>query len=171
MSVYFKEEQGFASWILWVMGLATLLGIGGVLYQLIQQGSVPESDSKRLDLIIVSIFTFLALFVANLMIFRSRLLVEIKNGFLWYRFIPFHFSSKKISRDQIVSWQIRKISPLVESRGFGYKWGPNKRSMIMKGSWVLTLVRKKGPKLNLGTQRPEELKKEMEKFMNPIEEY
>ena len=59
---------------------------------------------------------------------------------------------------------------MIESRGFGYKWGFNSISMVMKGNYVLTLKAKGKKKLNLGTQQPERLKNQMELLMNP-EEY
>ena len=41
--------------------------------------------------------------------------------------------------------------------------------MIMRGRWVMILERAKRPKLIIGTQRPEELKKEMFALMESNE--
>lgn len=174
-SAYFKEEQGFASWILWLVGMVTLFGVLALVFSMVNELDQVEQETGFLEgrerYLLLSIGTFLALFAVNLMIFKSRLILEIKDGSLFYRFIPIHFSLKKIRREEIIEWKVRKINPLFESRGFGYKWGYNKRSMIMKGGWVLTIRRNNAPMLNFGTQKHEELRRKMEKLMNPEQEY
>ena len=131
----------------------------------------PEVWGGKLHYLWVGVGTFSILFVVNLLIFKSRLILEIKDGQIAYQFLPFHFSLRKIQINKITEWDVRKVNPILESSGFGYKRGIDKISMIMKGNWVLIIKREKGPKLLLGTQKPEELRKEMKKLMNPEGEF
>ncbi len=169
---YYKEEQSYAPWILWLVGLTSILAVVGLVYALTLEhsGQGKPFGNDNSNLLWISLMCFFALLIANLNVFSSRLKLEIKDGQLKYRYVPLHFSFRTIKKEEIEFWQIRRISPLVESRGFGYKWGFNSISIVMKGNDVLTLKAKGKKKLNLGTQRPERLKNQMELLMNP-EEY
>jgi hypothetical protein len=169
----FKEEQSYASWILFLAGFSSLLGLAGMVFGILndEMGSGAGASSERGEIwSLMTLGLFLTfIFLINLMLIKSRLHVEVRDGAIRYRFYPFQFRTTKLPRDEVEKWEIKKINPFRNSRGFGYNIGFKRRSMVMKGRWVLVLERAKGPKIILGTQRPEELRKAMSDLMEGTE--
>lgn len=89
----------------------------------------------------------------------TRLVTEVSESEIRYRYFPFHFSMRSITWSQVKNAFVRQYSPLGEYGGWGI------RKKLFKNDWVynisgkegLQLELKDGSKVLIGTQKPEEL--------------
>lgn len=132
--VYFKENQKFSQWWLWL----SLLSIGALLFYI---------GPKNLGALIV--------LIVSLLFLSMRLITQIDEKGIKFRFFPFvkrAYQWHEIETAQVVDygfvggWGIR----LFTSYGTIYN---------VKGSKGLAVELKNGKKFCLGTQRPEEIQK------------
>jgi len=171
--VFFKEEQKFGSVSLYVsMGLIYAATVGFLLYGNILQfvyhqpwGDNPVSDN---GLILMTVLILVVLAVSAYLLFGSRLVTEINSKGIMYNFYPFFKKEKHISKDLIITHELRKYKPIMEYGGWGIKKGQKGRgdAFNVKGNIGLQLVLKDGKKVLFGTQRPDALKRAMMKLMS-----
>jgi hypothetical protein len=154
----FTERQHFKQIWLW----ALLIGINGFfIYGWISQvflgqtfGDKPMSDGL---LTLATIATFL-LTVLSLVL---RLDTAIQQDGIYYRFLPFQWTYRKITWDRISKAFVRQYRPITEYGGWGLRIGlfGKGKAFIVSGNTGLQIVYDKGKKFLLGTQRPEEMKR------------
>ncbi|MBM3404295.1 MAG: hypothetical protein FJY10_05340 [Bacteroidetes bacterium] len=170
---YFKEEQRFDQlWFrliilsAWVP-LIVIFGFG--LYQQLvlkkPWGNHPISD---LWLILSTLFVFLIMSGATWLVFSIRLITEVTDAGLMYRFPPLINRYKTLDRHSIASFETRQYNPVREYGGWGIRAGGGKRGIAynVKGKFGLQLHLHNGKKILFGTQRPDALKMAMERMMN-----
>jgi hypothetical protein len=173
--VYFKEEQKFdqvwfrliilMSWV----PLIVIFGIG-IYQQLIlgkPWGNNPTSDT---GLLLTTAFIFLIMTGVTWLTYSMKLITEITEEGLGYRFPPLINKGKRISKNTILEYQIRKYNPIGEYGGWGIKGGiglGRGRAYNVKGNIGLQLRLQDNKKILFGTQRPEASKAAMDKMMNP----
>ncbi len=174
--LYFKEEQRFDQW--WVRGvliftnLTIIIMFTNALYtQLIlgePWGDKPMSDMKLIGLSLVSTAILAGV---NWLIFSSKLETKIDKQYIRYRYFPIIPKWKKLSRDDLLKAWVRKYSPIFEYRGWGYRvsLGGKNKALNTRGNMGLQLVLKNNKRLLLGTQKPEELKRVISEFMEPLQ--
>lgn len=152
----FKEEQRFNQWWLWLI----LIGINLIpaygIYQQIFKGQAfgnhPLSDT---GLIVLQIFLLLFLWAFR----QLRLKTLINEEYIAFKFFPF--------ADKTILWSEVKSARIVDY-GFVGGWGVRLTSKYgtvynTSGQMGLLLELKKGKKICIGTQRPEELSRLIEK--------
>lgn len=172
-SVYFTEEQKFDSPSLRIsMGLIyttvlILMGIG-TYYQFVLRepwGNKPMDDQSFL---LLCVLIFVVLLISGYMLFSSRLIVEIINMGIEYRFPPMLTRKTLIAKHDIKSYEIREYNPLKEYGGWGVKQGTKKtgKAFNVRGKQGLQLVLKNGKKILFGTQRPDAIRRAMQKMMS-----
>ncbi|MFM8950872.1 MAG: hypothetical protein ACKOKB_08855 [Bacteroidota bacterium] len=94
----------------------------------------------------------------------SKLETEIGQDEIQYRLFPFHWSMRKISKDEIAEVFVRKYSPMFEYGGWGLRWGLNGKAINIRGNMGIQLVLKSGSRILIGTSNAEEAAKALEKF-------
>lgn len=160
MKVFFKEEQKFTQWWLWLI----LIGIGlipiyGIHKQLIlgeQFGDNPMSD---LGLIIFAVFVFGVIALFWFMHLKTR----INEQGIQINFFPFVHKS--------VKWYDIK-SAKVLNYGFIGGWGIRYWTQYgtvynVKGNKGLAIELKNGKKFLIGTQKENELSELIKKMLRP----
>lgn len=171
---YFIEEQKIKSGIAWlimfpVLTLVNILfGLG--IYQQLVLGK-PWGDEPLPDggLILITLsFNFFIIGILILML-KLKLILEIRESGLIYRYLPFIFREKKISRDEIERFEVRQYKAIQEYGGWGLR---QRRRFINKGMAYnvrgnigLQLYLKNGKKILFGTQRKEAINAAMQKLM------
>lgn len=132
-------------------------------------GDEPISDA---GLIIVFLVSILPLAGVEILLRKMKLVTEVREDGLYYRFPPFILKFKSFTRDQIVEFEIRKYSPVKEYGGWGIRVGNRKNGYAynMSGNMGLQLVLSGGKRILIGTERPDALKKAMERMMNKTSE-
>jgi len=169
---FFREEQQFSSvwiWIILILALTaslapTCVAIYSSLILKKPEGENPESAVSLFIILIVLILVYLLVF---LLLKKMKLVTEVRMDGLFYRYPPIFFKEKKVSKQEIQSYKIRKYNPVREYGGWGtrYGWGKSGRAFNVKGNVGLQLYLESGKKVLFGTQRPDALLRAMNKMM------
>jgi len=174
MKKYFEEKQGFNQlWIKVLMIVITIVALVPVYYETITHftkgtpmGNPPMSDTGT---IIFDIVITLVIIASTSFIFLIKLKTVIDSEGIHVYFKPF-IRHKLIKPDDIAKWEVRKYSPIKEYGGWGYRFGTKKGiAYNTMGNMGLQLRLKKGKDILIGTQRPDAIKRAMEKLMNKQE--
>ncbi len=97
---------------------------------------------------------------------RLRLVVEVRQDSVWFKFPPILCKWKTISTSEIERFEIRKYKPIMEYGGWGIRsWSKNDRAYNTSGNIGLQLYLKSGKKILLGTQRKQAIEAAMKKMM------
>jgi hypothetical protein len=172
---YFTEEQKFKSTFVWLIMfpvwavLNVVFGIG--LYKQLTLGQ-PWGDEPMSDsgLVLVTIAINLIVIGTALMMFKIRMVVEIRESGLYYRYPPFIIKEKKISREEIERFEVRQYKPIQEYGGWGFRQRSRRfrnagLAYNVSGNIGLQLYLKNGKKILFGTQRKEAIGSAMNKMM------
>jgi hypothetical protein len=171
---YFKEEQKFDQWwfrlimILTWIALVVIFG-WGIYQQLVLKkpwGDHPTSDNT---LILTTICVFLIMSGVIWLTFTMRLITEVTDEGLRYRFPPLINTFRTIPKSMIAEYKIRKYNPIGEYGGWGIK-GTGflmGKAYNVKGNIGLQLRLQNNKKILFGTQRPDALLAAMDKMMRP----
>lgn len=162
-TVFFREEQRFNQWWLWLLVLVpTAMVWYGAIQQLIfgkAFGDNPTSDTG-MSIILVLFGVLLPLFMYFL-----KLVTEVRQDGLYVRFYPFHLSFRRYPYESINSYKVREYSPLKEYGGWGIRYGLKGMAYNVSGNLGVQLEFKGGKSLLIGSQKPEELVRYMQVAM------
>ena len=93
-----------------------------------------------------------------LLVFSSKLNVEIYKEEIHYRWFPFHFKTQHILWKNVLSAEVRKYNALREYGGWGIKgWTAQNRAYNVDGNIGLQLVLLNGKRVLIGTKQSEKL--------------
>lgn len=91
-----------------------------------------------------------------------KLSVRMTNKYISYRFFPFHLSSRKISKEDILKIEFSNLEPISNFGGYGIRYDiANKRwAYLVRGNNVLILTKVSGGRIVLGVKfTPDEISK------------
>jgi hypothetical protein len=170
----YKEEQWFRqSFMLWLMIAALLLAFGGIgvsLYQQLYLGK-PAGDNPMSNnsLILTSLFSFVLMTAVFLVILSGQLVTEIWSDGIRYKFTPLIRKIRFISLTDISSVEVAKYKPLSEFGGYGWRRRllSKKTAFNIKGSIGVRVIKKNGSQVLFGTQHEAEMKRAVEKMLQP----
>lgn len=161
----FTETQRFNQIWLWVL----LLFVDGMmLYKLypvlIQHGGInPNLNNGTL----ISLITApIVLVLVNAFIFMIRLDTKYDNNGITYRFWPVMQSYKTIKLNEIKSYEVKDINPLLSFGGWGFRRRIGKLLLNTRGKYGIEIQRHEGIKITLGTQQLESVKEVMNYLMS-----
>jgi hypothetical protein len=171
---YFKEEQKFDQvWFRLIISgswVAMVVIFGWGLYQQLvlkkPWGDNPTSDTA---LILTTVLVLTIMTGVTWMTFSMKLITEITEEGVKYRFPPLIRKFRTIPKSMIAVFQVRKYSPIGEYGGWGIRLGTmgRGRAYNVKGNMGLQLKLQNNKRILFGTQRPEALRAAMDKMMNP----
>ena len=92
-----------------------------------------------------------------LLVFSSKLNVEINKEEIHYRWFPFHFKTQHIQWKNVLNAEVRKYSPLREYGGWGIKGSFKNRAYNVDGNIGLQLVLLNGKRILIGTKQSDKL--------------
>jgi len=169
---YFEERQKFDQWWLKLIIIgAVLAAVGPMFYGTIKQVAtgIPWGDDpmSTTGLIIMDFVTTLIMTVVVLLIFKTRLITVIKRDGIHIRFKPFLYKERLITPDTIEKYEIRTYSSIKDYGGWGVRKSRRGKGIAynVSGNIGLQLVLKNRRKILIGTQRPEAIKRAMNKLM------
>ena len=162
----FKEEQRFTQlWLHLIMALTTIGSIIILYKEWINNVDKSFSENKSyLIPIIIIIFT-------HLLIYKAKLSTKIDEIGIHYQFIPFQFSYRKISWENIEKIYIRNYSPILEYGGWGLRYTFNKKrgnAVNISGNIGIQIELKNGKRLLIGIQKKEDVKRILETYKSKI---
>lgn len=159
----FTERQYFRQ--IWLWALLIIIN-GFIIYGLISQvffgrtfGDKPISNE-------LLFFVTLGVLLLTLLFVFLRLDTVIKQDGVYYRFLPFQWTYKKISWDRISKSFVRQYNPITEYGGWGLRTGlfGKGQAFNVSGDKGLQLVYDNGKKFLLGTQRPDEIEQALKQL-------
>lgn len=173
---FFKEEQRFGQWWLWLLLIASLgVSVVPLWYGYLTQVStgIPWGDNPTTDdgLLLIAILVTL-LMVGILLLFSfSRLYLEVREDGIHFRFPPFVWKWKKISRDEIEKYTVGKYNPIMEYGGYGVRksYGRYGKAYNVSGNIGLRLTLRNGKVVLFGTQRKQALEYALQKMMTGLD--
>jgi hypothetical protein len=163
---YFREEQRFNQWWIWVI---ILLACGIWIWMFFQQivmgkpfGTNPASD---LGVVLTGILP-----VVVLLLFRFlKLETIIDDEGVKCRFKPFQRKFKTFSSRDIVKFEVKKYNPILDYGGWGIRYGRKGSAYNVRGNMGLHLELRNKKNFLIGTQTPDSLKYAIEKLMKATE--
>ena len=160
--IYFKEEQKFNQWWIWLL-IAVCCGIW--IWQFVQQiimgkpfGNNPMSD---LGVILTGIFPILVLLLFRLL----KLETLIDEEGIKCRFMPFQRKYKTFLPLDIAKYEVKKYNPLMEYGGWGIRYGRKGTAYNVRGNMGLYLELNNKKNFLIGTQTPDSIRYSIEKLM------
>jgi len=172
---FYSEEQKFKPTIVWLImfpvwtSVNVIFGIG--LYHQIGLGQ-PWGDKPMSDIGLIAVTAVVNLVVigTGLLMLKTRMITEIRESGLFYRYPPFIIKEKKISREEIERFEVRQYKPIQEYGGWGFRQRSRRfqnagLAYNVSGNIGLQLCLKNGKKILFGTQRKEAIGSAMNKMM------
>jgi hypothetical protein len=176
---FYSEEQKFSPMLVWLIMfpvwtvLNIIFGIG--MYKQISLDQ-PWGDEPMSNMGLIAVTAAINLIVIGtaLMMIKTRMVVEIRESGLFYRYPPFIIKEKKISREEIERFEVRQYKPIREYGGWGFRQRKRRfrnagLAYNVSGNIGLQLYLKNGKKILFGTQRKEAIGSAMNKLMGERE--
>lgn len=152
----FREEQRFHQW--WIQ--AVVLGVAGFawfffLCQVVLRrplGNRPAPDW-------LTVLTWLLTGIGLPWLFISaRLVVEVREDGLHYRFHPFHARWHRLAPEEMEGAEARTYRPILEYGGWGIRYGwKGGKAYNVSGNQGVQVHLRGGKEVLFGSRRPEEL--------------
>ena len=161
--IFFHETQHFRQIWLWALVVAiSLVVIYAMIQQLILDNPFGGNPASDLGLVIMGIIFGLGFPV---FFYCLHLAIEVREDGLYYRFVPFHLSVRKIEFADLMKYQARTYSPIKEYGGWGIRYGQGGVAYNISGNRGVQLLLTNGKSIMLGSQRPEELVEAIDRAM------
>lgn len=164
--IYFREIQKMKQkWVWFIMILVIGIWLWGFIQQVILGIPFGDRPATDLGLIIIGIIVIAPFFI----LLKVKLIFEIRKDGLYYKMSLLMGKFKKIRPNDIGKYYIRTYNPLREYGGWGIRTGWGRKSgkaYNMSGRIGLQLELKNNKKILLGTHKPEDLIKAMDKMMD-----
>lgn len=168
--VLFSEEQRFRNHPMIILVFAALLAVIGLqVYGLYSQlilrkpwGDHPTSDNV---LLITSVIVIIAVIIFVLMFVSLRLITEVREDGIHFRFPLFINKWRTIAYSDIESFEAGRYHPVRDFGGWGIRIKPfRSKAYSVRGNQALKLYLKNGKKVFFGTQDPDGIRRAMEKM-------
>ena len=168
--VFFREEQSFGKWLLWLILITTtVITAIPLIYGIYSQevlgipwGNHPGETSLLIFALVLDsvIMGGLCFYIA-----KMKLSVEIKSDGIWYKYPPQYSKWRNIKKEEIDQYEIRIYKPIAEYGGWGIKGSRKNRALNSSGNVGLQIYLIDGKKILIGTQRKQAIEYAMEKLM------
>jgi len=157
-TIYYSEVQKVSNkWIWLLFATMSVIFICSFSEQIIYRHPIGSFTTPDWALALIGLIPLLILYFIN----TIKLVFQINEEGISYRFYPFHASFKLIKWEEIATISIRKYNAIMEYGGWGIRTFSFRKNIAysISGSFGLQIELKKGKKILIGTQNPEELKK------------
>ena len=159
----FVEEQKFKRWILLAVMVVPI--VTGIIPIILQENDIPNFESDGFWGLMITGFIIVAVFIFILSI---KLTTKINEQGIYYQYFPNHFSEKFIAWNDVSECYLKEMKFFGIRKGYGYRrcfFGKNKGVVMnLGGKFGLQLELKNGKKINIGTQRKEEVIRVLETY-------
>ena len=157
----YREIQQPRSLLFWIANLAVSSYIWYIFIQQIFFG-VPIGDKPLPDVMLIIFWLIFCVILPVVLLFFSKLVIEIREDGIYVRYLPFHFRYKQFLFENIKHYETINYSPLKHFGGWGIRINiKGDKAYIVSGNNALKL-RMKNETLVIGTRKPDALKKAMD---------
>jgi len=169
--VYYKEEQKVRSvWVWGIFSLSTLVMMWLLISKIHSNRNEQNIELETHWLLIITALTFGIMLLTGYLLYNANLQLQIKDRAVHYKYFPFIRSWRKIKKEDINTFSIRRYNPIQDYGGCGYRFSFTKgRALTVKGKYGLQLNYAKDKNLLIGTQNPEEVGRVMNELMKKQE--
>ena len=171
--IIYSEEQllkrSFMPFSVLSVLLLVIVGFGMGFYRQLYHGKPygnnPMSDTQLLLAGIITFFLLAGVFVIML---SGKLTTEVMSNGIRFRYFPFVMKYRFIALGDIETVTVCDYKPVAEFGGWGMRRILFKRKVAysISGKTALRIRHKNGFETVIGTQKPSEMKKAIEKMLN-----
>jgi len=154
-TIPYREVQYLRQvWLLVIVLVISGLAIYAMVQQLILGKPFGEHPASDTAMIAIGVLIGFALPV---FLYTSRLITEVRNDGLYFKFFPFHLSFHRIAFEDLNSYEVRTYNAIKDYGGWGIRYGKEGKAYNISGNQGIQLELFNGEKILIGSQRPEEL--------------
>ena len=159
----YRETQHFRQVWIWALVLfIAILSLYGAVQQLFL--GKPFGDNPAPDSVMVVIALIFGIGLPIFM-YMINLTTEIRSDGLYVRFFPLHLSFIRIAIQEIRGFGSCTYSPIGDYGGWGIRFGKKGKAYNVSGNRGVQLELSNGKHLLIGSQRPDELTKNLSSIM------
>jgi len=163
--IFFEEKQSFRQIFIWIICLLLIcIFLWGFIQQIIF--NIPWGNNPSSDLGLM-LFGLIPLGI-TILLFTLKLTTKVKEDGVYFKFNILNSKFKKIGKEEIATYNIRKYKPLEEFGGWGIRFSMKKnagRAYNVSGNIGMQFELKNGRKILIGTQHPDKFKKAVDDMM------
>ena len=161
--IIFKEEQRFRQLWLWVfIFLASIIPWLGIIIQVILGQKLGNNPAPNWIIILMWLVFGIGF---PLLFYSIKLITEVHKDGIHIRFFPFHRKFKNFQYAEIESYLAREYKPIREYGGWGIRYTLGGMAYNVYGNKGVQLILKNKKKILIGTQKPEEFYKAINKVI------
>ncbi|HET8963293.1 MAG TPA: hypothetical protein VFM99_05315 [Chitinophagales bacterium] len=166
----YSEKHYISDWGIKVVFLVSAFTVFSLLMFTIATEYKAGSDETT-ELIIVSIIAMIIEVLVYLLIFNTTLKIRIANEGIHYKYKPFIWNEKLLRYSEITQWKKRKISPLGEFFGWGYRKNNRKKitGLVLKDGQGFEFIKSDGTTLIMTSENAELMAIALRKFASEKE--
>jgi hypothetical protein len=156
--IFFREEQKFAAWLRWLVGITMIAAVLLSLYALKKEYGTrfSQDTTEYIIAVVAGIGVPIAIVI---LFFFLKMETEVRADGLYIRFVPFHIHFKKFALNNLSECYARRYKPIREYGGWGIRYSliGSGRAYNVSGNDGVQLVFEDGMKLLVGSQKAEKL--------------
>lgn len=166
----YSEKHYISDWGIKLLFLVSAFTVFSLLMFTIASEYKAGSDETT-EVIIVSIIAMIIEVLVYLLIFNTALQIHIDNMGIHYKYRPFIWNEKTLSYAEITQWKKRKISPLGEFLGWGYRKNNRKKTtgLVLKDGQGFEFIKSDGTTLIMTSENAEMMAIALRKFASEKE--
>ena len=153
--IIFQEIQRFH--LVWVWCIILLIAAFFWYIFLKQVVCKIPVGSRPAPAIVIVIFWIIFGIGLPFLFYSTKLITEIRNDGIYFRFSPFHSSYQKIPFDEITRYEARTYRPIKEYGGWGIRGIGKNKAYNIRGNKGLQLELINGKRILIGSQNPQKL--------------
>ena len=150
----FQESQKLSFGIRVLVGVISIPALIVVIRSMILQ---PSQETT-----IAFIIMFVTLAATYFLLINSTAHTRIDTQGIHYKYFPFVRNWKVIPWNGIKSVQVKKVSPLTDFGGWGYRWAGKKKGIILSGDQAIIIGLTTGKTFVITTQEPDRAQRELD---------
>jgi len=164
--IEFRETQRFQSLVIWAVMIALT---GFTMYALVRQvffgepvGDNPVPNAGLWMMVVLVI-------LLDVLFASARLITVVNKDGIFFKFFPFHWNFHKVRWETVEHTELVEHNVLRKYGGWGIRVGFGGKGMayLVAGKHALLIDRGKSMHIVIGTQRPDDLKKVLDKLGDP----
>lgn len=160
----FREEQHFHQW--WIQ--AVVLGVAGFAwFSFLRQVALrrPLGSRPAPDWMMVLVWLLMGIGFPWLFL-SARLVVEVREDGLHYRYYPFHARWHRLAPEEMEGAESCTYRPILEYGGWGIRYGwKGGKAYNVSGNRGVQVHLRGGKEVLFGSRRPEELESALRKLL------
>lgn len=157
--ILFSERQRFTQWWLWAILIFAAAVPFFALYHEMQKPEAFADGATNagivLSFVVILPLVFLFMFI--------KLETQITESGVAVKLFPLHLKFRQFPWSEMEQIYVRKYSPIGEFGGWGLRYGFGGLAYNIAGNQGVQIVFKSGKKLLIGTQKPEEAARALER--------